>query len=149
MIKSAGFVAAIVFFTPIRQHTTWPTDMGSIVYKIKASAHSTCKVIIDHISSVGRAVATANWSTLRGHASIPSVLALIFQLLFQLAWWKLNMCFIQSQTEKLQALHCEFSTKYGEYMLFLCANLTHFQRVFCCQTGRSFDSYLCLLYITP
>ena len=54
-------------------------------------------------------IKTANWSTYRHHTLISSVSAVIFQLCVQLTWWKLNVFFIGLQTEKLQALYCEFS----------------------------------------
>jgi len=65
-------------------------------------------------------IKTANWSTYQHHTLIPSVSAVIFQLCVQLTWGKLNVFVIGLQTEKLQALHCEFSQKYSEWMFFFC-----------------------------
>ena len=60
-----------------RRSTTQQTCETKLV-KIKNLMPSAREVIIDQLPSLGRAVTTANGSTLRTHGSISTVLAMIF-----------------------------------------------------------------------
>jgi len=92
------------------------------------------EVIIDHVPSVGWVVTTANWSTLRGHASKSSVLE-FFGIFF---YWIFGPTFFQANAVKTESvLHLIVDRETAGLTLWVQCKILWVNAIFVCK----FDSF--------